>query len=285
MESQRRHPPVFSCEFFPPNTEQARVRLRATWEALSQIQPAFFSVTYGAGGSSRDRTRQLVLDIQHDSDFEAAPHLTCVAATREYTREILEDYRQQGISRIIALRGDMPSGENAIGDFRYARDLVEFIRTETGEHFHIEVAAYPEFHPQASSAQQDLLNYRSKVEAGASSAITQYFFNAEAYFRFIDSCEHLGMSIPVVPGIMPITNARQLCRFSDMCGAEIPRWIRRRLEDFGDDRDSLISFGLDVITELCQRLLDQGSPGLHFYSMNHADPVLAICRNLSIIAR
>ena len=283
MESQRRHPRVFSCEFFPPNNEQARHRLQATREALVRIRPAFFSVTYGAGGSSRDRTRQTLLDIQQYGEVEAAPHLTCIASTRAQTREILSDYQGLGIRRIVALRGDMPSGENSVGHFRYARDLIAFIRAETGDHFKIEVAAYPEFHPQAASAHQDLLNFRAKIEAGANSAITQYFFNAEAYFRFIDSCQKLGIDIPVVPGIMPITNVKQLCRFSDVCGAEIPRWIRRRLESFGDDRDSLISFGVDVVSELCQRLLGQGSPGLHFYTMNQSAPVLAICRNLGLV--
>lgn len=285
MQSQRSYPQTFSCEFFPPNNLQARQRLQATREALGEIQPAFFSVTYGAGGSSRDRTREAVLEIQQQSHFEAAPHLTCVAATREETLEILQDYQQQGIRRIVALRGDMPSGENTVGDFRYARDLVAFIRAETGDHFYIEVAAYPEFHPQCTSTQQDLLHYRAKVDAGANGAITQYFFNPDAYFRFIDSCERLGMDIPVVPGIMPITNTRQLCRFSDMCGAEIPRWIRQRLEDFGDDRDGLLSFGVEVVSALCQRLLEQGCPGLHFYTMNQAGPVLAICRNLGISNR
>jgi len=283
MESQRRHPRVFSCEFFPPNNEQARHRLQATREALVRIRPAFFSVTYGAGGSSRDRTRQTLLDIQQYGEVEAAPHLTCIASTRAQTREILSDYQGLGIRRIVALRGDMPSGENSVGHFRYARDLIAFIRAETGDHFEIEVAAYPEFHPQAANAHQDLLNFRAKIEAGANSAITQYFFNAEAYFRFIDSCQQLGIDIPVVPGIMPITNVKQLCRFSDVCGAEIPRWIRRRLESFGDDRDSLISFGVDVVSELCQRLLGQGSPGLHFYTMNQSAPVLAICRNLGLV--
>lgn len=282
MESQRGFSREISCEFFPPNTEQARIKLQSTREALAQLEPAFFSVTYGAGGSSRDRTRQAVLDIQHHNGIEAAPHLTCVASTRQNTLEILRDYQRLGIRRIVALRGDMPSGEVAQGDFRYARDLVSFIRAETGDHFRIEVAAYPEFHPQAISATQDLLNFRAKVQAGADSALTQYFFNAEAYFRFIDRCERLGMDIPIIPGIMPITNFKQLCRFSDICGAEVPRWLRSSLEDFGDDRDGLIRFGVDVITALCQRLLDQGCPGLHFYSMNQAASVLAICHNLGI---
>jgi len=284
MESQRRHPRVFSCEFFPPNTEQGKIKLQATREALTQLRPAFFSVTYGAGGSSRERTRQVVVDIQQHGGIEAAPHLTGIATSREETREILLDYQRLGIQRIVALRGDMPSGENSIGDFRYARDLIAFIREQTRNHFHIEVAAYPEFHPQARDAHQDLLNFQAKVQAGADSAITQYFFNAEAYFRYIDSCEQLGIDIPVVPGIMPITNVKQLCRFSDICGAEIPRWIRRRLESFGEDRDSLIGFGVDVVSELCQRLLDQGCPGVHFYSMNQAAPILAICRNLGLLS-
>jgi methylenetetrahydrofolate reductase (NADPH) len=285
MQSQLQHLTVFSCEFFPPNTDEGAEKLRNVRTALACLPPAFFSVTYGAGGSTRDRTLEAVLDIQLHSGIEAAPHLTCVASTREGVRAILDHYMTKGIHRLVALRGDMPSGAGmrAPGEFRYANELVEFIRAETGNHFHIEVAAYPEFHPQAPSAERDLDNFQRKVEAGADSAITQYFYNIDAYFGFIDSCEQRGIELPIVPGIMPITNYTQLARFSDMCGAEIPRWIRKRLEGFGDDRDSLRAFGLDVVTELCLRLLEQGAPGLHFYTMNQTNPTLAIWERLGLI--
>ena len=282
MESQKRHSKLFSCEFFPPNTDEGMRKLFAAREELMRMRPAFFSVTYGAGGSTRERTFQAIQAIQAHSGVDAAPHLTCVASTRAGVREILDAYRRQGIHRLVALRGDLPSGMREFGEFRYANELVAFIRAETGDHFHIEVAAYPEFHPQATSTERDLLNFKRKVEAGANSAITQYFYNPESYFRFVDDCEKLGLDMPIVPGIMPITNFTQLARFSDNCGAEIPRWIRKRLESCGDDRDAIRAYGLDVVADLCRRLLDGGAPGLHFYTMNQAGPTLAICQRLGL---
>lgn len=282
MNSQKKYPRTFSFEFFPPKTPEGAIKLRAVRDTLAQLNPLYFSVTFGAGGSTRDHTFDTVAEIQHDTGIDAAPHLSCVASSRDSIRTLLNAYIDQGIHRIVALRGDMPSGMRDIGEFRYANELVAFIRTETGDHFHIEVAAYPEFHPQAPSAHTDLLNFKRKVDAGADSALTQYFYNTDAYFRFVDACEQLGLDLPIVPGIMPITNYTQLARFSDMCGAEIPRWLRKRLEDFGDDMESLRDFGLDVTTELCRKLLDGGAPGLHFYTMNQTGPTLAIWENLGL---
>jgi methylenetetrahydrofolate reductase (NADPH) len=282
MESQKHHSKVYSFEFFPPKTDEGADKLRATRNELAKLKPRFFSVTFGAGGSTRERTFDTVCEIQRDSGIEAAPHLSCVGSTRDSIREILDLYRSQNIRHIVALRGDLPSGMGLPGEFRYANELVAFIRKETGDHFHIEVAAYPEFHPQAPSAEKDLDNFRRKVEAGADSAITQYFFNADAYFNFVGECEKRGLTLPIVPGIMPITNYTQLARFSDMCGAEIPRWIRKRLEGFGDDRESIRAFGEDVVTGLCSALLDAGAPGLHFYTMNQAGPSTAIWNNLGL---
>ena len=279
MESQKKYPPTFSIEFFPPKTEEGKAKLRKTREALAKLNPAYISVTYGAGGSTQQGTLDTVLEIKQ-AGIDAAPHLTCVGATKDNIRALLKTYMDNGIQRIVALRGDMPSGMREMGELAHANELVEFIRTETGDHFHIEVAAYPEVHPQAKSASTDLANFKRKVEAGASSAITQYFYTAEAYFRFVDDCERLGLDIPIVPGIMPITNYKNLARFSDMCGAEIPRWIRKRLEDFGDDIDSLRAFGLEVSTQLSRQLLEQGAPGLHFYCMNQAGPTEAIWREV-----
>jgi methylenetetrahydrofolate reductase (NADPH) len=284
METQKQHPPVYSCEFFPPKTDEGAEKLRITREQLSKLRPRFFSVTFGAGGSTRERTFDTVCEIQRNSGIEAAPHLSCVASTRDSIRDILSLYKKEGITHIVALRGDIPSGMVQPGEFRYANELVEFIRKETGDHFHIEVAAYPEFHPQAVNAETDMDNFQRKVEAGADSAITQYFFNADAYFNFIEQCEKRGLSLPIVPGIMPITNYTQLARFSDMCGAEIPRWIRKRLEGFGDDRASICAFGEEVITRLCRNLLDAGAPGLHFYTMNQAGPTTALWQNLGLDA-
>ena len=283
MESQAQYPKVFSCEFFPPNTDEGMRKLFAAREELMPMRPAFFSVTYGAGGTTRERTFEAIQAIQAHSGVDAAPHLTCVASTRTGIREILDHYRAQGIHRIVALRGDLPSGMREFGEFRYANELVEFIRAETGDEFHIEVAAYPEFHPQASSPERDLLHFQRKVEAGANSAITQYFYNPDSYFRLVDDCQRLGLDLPIVPGIMPITNYTQLARFSDACGAEIPRWIRKRLEGFGEDRDAIRAFGLDVVTDLCRRLLEGGASGLHFYTMNQAGPTLTICERLGLI--
>ncbi|MFN2309120.1 MAG: methylenetetrahydrofolate reductase [NAD(P)H] [Gammaproteobacteria bacterium] len=282
MHSQKKHPRVFSFEFFPPKSDEGAEKLRGVRAELAALKPRFFSVTFGAGGSTRDRTFDTVSEIQRDSGIDAAPHLSCIGSTRENIREILNAYRAAGIGQIVALRGDMPSGMREAGEFRYANELVEFIRAETGRRFHIEVAAYPEFHPQAASAEKDLANFKRKVEAGADSAITQYFYNPYAYFRFVDACERLGVGLPIVPGIMPITNYTQLARFSDACGAEIPRWIRKRLEGFGDDKASICAFGEDVVSELCRTLLEHGAPGLHFYTMNTAGPTVALWRNLGL---
>ena len=279
MESQKKYPPTFSIEFFPPKTEEGKAKLRKTREALAKLNPAYISVTYGAGGSTQQGTLDTVLEIKQ-AGIDAAPHLTCVGATKDNIRALLKTYMDNGIQRIVALRGDMPSGMREMGELAHANELVAFIREETGDHFHIEVAAYPEVHPQAKSASADLANFKRKVDAGASSAITQYFYTAEAYYRFVDDCERLGLDIPIVPGIMPITNYKNLARFSDMCGAEIPRWIRKRLEDFGDDIDSLRAFGLEVSTRLSRQLLEQGAPGLHFYCMNQAGPTQAIWREV-----
>ncbi len=284
METQKQYSPVYSCEFFPPKTDEGAEKLRTTRDQLARLKPRFFSVTFGAGGSTRERTFDTVSEIQRNSGIEAAPHLSCVASTRDSIRDILSLYKNEGIRHIVALRGDIPSGMVQPGEFRYANELVEFIREETGDHFHIEVAAYPEFHPQAISAEADMDNFQKKVEAGADSAITQYFFNADAYFKFVEQIEKRGLSLPIVPGIMPITNYTQLARFSDMCGAEIPRWIRKRLEGFGDDRASIRAFGEDVITQMCRTLLDAGAPGLHFYTMNQAGPTTALWQNLGLDA-
>ncbi len=282
MRTQRRYPRTFSFEFFPPKTREGAEKLRETYRKLAGLRPRFFSVTFGAGGSTRDRTLDTVREIQAESGIEAAPHLSCVGSTRDNVRQILDEYRAAGIRHIVALRGDLPSGTHEPGEFHYANELVAFIRAETGDWFHLEVAAYPEFHPQAPDAQTDLLNFRRKVEAGANSALTQYFYNPYAYYRFVDDCERLGLDLPIVPGIMPITNYTQLARFSDACGAEIPRWIRKRLQGFGDDRASIRAFGTDVVTEMCEALLEAGAPGLHFYTMNRAEPVLEIWTNLGL---
>ncbi len=281
METQRKHPQQFSFEFFPPKTAEGKAKLEQTLATLGALKPAYFSVTFGAGGSTQEGTFETVQMIM-DAGYDAAPHLSCIGSTRENIRAILERYRAAGVRRIVALRGDMPSGMREAGEFHYANELVAFIRETTGDHFHIEVAAYPEFHPQAPGASADMENFARKVAAGANSAITQYFFNPDAYFRFVEDVEKLGVDVPIVPGIMPITNYTQLARFSDMCGAEIPRWIRKRLEDFGDDRDAIRAFGEDVVTDLCHQLLEAGAPGLHFYTMNQAGPTLSIWKNLGL---
>jgi methylenetetrahydrofolate reductase (NADPH) len=271
---------TFSFEFFPPKTPEGSEKLRAVRQKLGALRPEFFSVTFGAGGSTKEGTWNTVMAL-HAEGYPVAPHISCIGTTRESVRELLNGYRQAGIRRLVALWGDMPSGAaGGAGDFRYANELVEFIRLETGDWFHVEVAAYPEYHPQARSPADDLANFVRKVKAGANSAITQYFYNSDAYFRFVDDAEALGCSVPVVPGIMPITNFMQLARFSDACGAEIPRWIRRRLESYGDDRESIRSFGLDVVTDLAEQLLVAGAPGLHFYTMNQAEPTLALWQRL-----
>ena len=281
MQSQKKFPRTFSFEFFPPNTPEGQEKLRATTRQLAQLKPMFFSVTFGAGGSTRDRTLGTVLDIRAMGEA-AAPHISCIASTRENIRDWLQRYKESGIKHLVALRGDLPSGLAASGEFRYANELVEFIRREFGGTFHIEVAAYPEFHPQARTAQEDLASFKRKIESGADSAITQYFYNAEAYYRFVDECEAMGLAIPIVPGIMPIGRFSQLARFSDACGAEIPRWIRKRLEGYGDDVASIRSFGLDVVTALCDDLLRQGAPGLHFYTLNQAGLTTTIWQRLGL---
>ena len=281
MQTQKKFARTFSFEFFPPNTPEGMEKLRATTQQLAQLKPKFFSVTFGAGGSTRERTLETVLDIRAQG-HAAAPHISCVASTRDSVREMLQRYKDKGITHLVALRGDLPSGIAAAGEFRYANELVAFIRGEFGGQFHIEVAAYPEYHPQAKSAQDDLLNFKRKVEAGADSAITQYFYNADAYYHFIDECAAMGVDIPIVPGIMPIGRFAQLARFSDACGAEIPRWIRRKLEGYGDDSASIRAFGLDVVTRLCDDLLSAGAPGLHFYTMNQAGLTSTIWQRLGL---
>ena len=271
----------FSIEFFPPQTSEGVEKLRATRAKLAELKPEFFSVTFGAGGSTQARTFETVFEIQREG-HQAAPHLSCIGSTREHVREILTRYKAEGIRRIVALRGDLPSGVGDPGELRYANELVEFIRAETGDHFHIEVAAYPEYHPQARSPKDDLLAFKRKVDAGANSAITQYFYNLDAYLHFRDECAALGVNVPIVPGIMPIVSFSKLARFSDACGAEIPRWMRRKFEAFGDDSDSIKAFGLDVVSELCAKLIAAGAPGLHFYSMNQAAPTIALCERLGL---
>jgi methylenetetrahydrofolate reductase (NADPH) len=268
-----------SFEFFPPKTPEGADKLIAVRQTLYALDPQFFSVTYGAGGSTQDGTMQTVQAILADGR-DAAPHFSCIGATRDSVREQLARFAQAGVRRIVALRGDLPSGYGGFGEFRYASELVGFIRTETGSRFHVEVACYPETHPQARSPEADLQAYLAKVNAGADSAITQYFFNADAYFRFVDEAARLGASIPVVPGIMPITSSTQVMRFSDACGAEIPRWIRLRLQAFGDDSASIRAFGLDVVSALCERLRAGGAPGLHFYTMNQSSATVEIARRL-----
>jgi methylenetetrahydrofolate reductase (NADPH) len=281
MESQKQFKRCFSFEFFPPNTAEGAEKLAQTARQLAQLKPEFFSVTYGAGGSTRERTLRAVLDLC-EGGHAAAPHISCIGSSRTSVREILQEYKNHGIRHLVALRGDLPSGTASTGEFHYANELVEFIRKEFGEQFFIEVAAYPEYHPQARTAQDDLKAFRRKVEAGADSAITQYFFNADAYFNFVDECEAMRLNIPIVPGIMPIGRFSQLARFSDACGAEIPRWIRRKLEGYGDDVSSIRAFGLDVVTELCDRLLSSGAPGLHFYTLNQAGLTTTIWHRLGL---
>jgi methylenetetrahydrofolate reductase (NADPH) len=275
--------PIFSFELFPPKTDKGIAKLHETVTTLNARHPAFFSVTYGAGGSTQSNTFATV-DWVRDQGIRIAPHVSCVGSTREEIVQILKRYEAQGIDRIVALRGDLPSGAGtgSMGDLNHANELVSLIRERFDETFHIEVAAYPEMHPQAANFDKDLENFKRKVDAGANSAITQYFYNADAYANFIDGCEQHGIDIPIVPGIMPITNFSNLVRFSDACGAEIPRWLRKRLEAYGDDIDSIRRLGTEVVTKLCQQLLDMGAPGLHFYTMNQAEPTLAIWDRLGL---
>ncbi len=272
---------LYSVEFFPPKTLDGVEKLRATRHALAPLAPAFCSVTFGAGGSTREGTLETVLEIRNEG-LTATPHISCIGTTQAMVRDVLARYKGHGIRHLVALRGDLPSGSVDAGDFRYANELVAFIRRETGDWFHIDVAAYPEYHPQARSPDDDFANFKRKIEAGADSAITQYFFNADAYFRFVEQCVAVGLDIPVVPGIMPISSYTKLARFSDACGAEIPRWIRRKLESYGDDVASIRAFGLDVVTGLCEDLLEGGAPGLHFYTLNQAPLTVALWQRLGL---
>jgi len=278
--STAKHTPI-SFEFFPPKTAEGTAKLVNVRHELYALKPEFFSVTYGAGGSTQDGTLQQVQAILSEG-FDAAPHFSCIGATRESVREQLAAFKSAGIRRMVALRGDLPSGHGTFGEFRYASELVAFIREETGDYFHLEVGCYPEVHPQAKSPEADLQAYVTKVRAGANSAITQYFYNSDAYFRFVDDAYKLGADIPVVPGIMPIISSTQLMRFSDACGAEIPRWIRLRLQAFGDDTASIKAFGLDVVADLCEQLLNGGAPSLHFYTMNQSQAVKQLVERISV---
>ena len=271
-----------SFEFFPPRTEKGFENLTKAHADLAKFEPTFFSVTYGAGGSTQDGTFDAVKHIL-DAGSPAAPHLTCVGASHDLIKTTVQQYLDIGVQRIVVLRGDLPSGMVERGDFKYAEDLVKFIRQEFGDELHLEVAAYPDFHPESASPLTDIQYLKRKFDVGASSAITQYFYNADSYFAFVDEAQHMGVSAPIVPGIMPITNYATLVRFSDACGADLPRWIRARLEQYQNDEDSLKAFGVDVVTHLCHDLLDNGIPGLHFYSLNKAEPTTQICRNLGII--
>ena len=273
--------PEISFEFFPPKTEEGVLKLRETRKQLALLKPKFLSVTFGAGGSTRDRTMDAVLEIQAEG-FEAAPHISGISSSKAEILSLLKTYQSHGIRRLVVLRGDLPSGEVSSGDFAYASQLVTFVREQTGDWFQIEVAAYPETHPEARSAANDLKHFKTKVDAGANAAITQYFYNADAYFQFVDQCQKMGIEIPIVPGVMPIYNYTQLARFSNVCGAEIPRWLRLRLEDYGDDMASLRAMGLDVVTDLCEKLLAGGAPGLHFYTMNQSGIISNIAERLHL---
>ncbi len=274
--------PELSFEFFPPRTPKGFENLAGVRDALAKFGPAFFSVTYGAGGSTQEGTFEAVKAIL-DSGTESAPHLTCVGASRDLIRETVQSYLDIGVKRIVVLRGDLPGGMVERGYFKYAEDLVRFIREEFGDELHLEVAAYPDFHPESASAMTDMQYLKRKFDAGANSAITQYFYNADSYFAFVDELQRMGVTAPIVPGIMPITNYTTLVRFSDTCGAELPRWIRARLEQYQYDEASLKDFGLDVVTHLCFDLLDNGVPGLHFYSLNKTEPASQICRQLGVV--
>lgn len=282
MEPKNQYEKEYSFEFFPPRSAEAEELLVNTSDMLAALNPLFFSVTFGADGTSRDKTRETVMNLKVRTGIESAPHISCIGSTRENIRGIIEDYRIQGIRRIVCLRGDMPSGMMDVGEFRYANELVEFIRQETESYFHIEVAAYPEMHPQAPNIEADFQNFKRKIDAGANGAITQYFYNADAYFRFRDACDKSGIDVPITPGIMPIGNFFQISRFSEACGAEIPRWMRKRFEYFGDDRESVHSLSVELISGLCQRLLDNDVPGLHFYTMNRSHLVRRIWDNLDL---
>lgn len=281
MDSQKQFSPAYSCEFFPPRTDKGRSNLATTISELAKLNPAYFSCTYGAGGTTQEGTYDVIKQLT-GLNLEAAPHITCVGSSREKIHELLDGYKDLGIKRIVALRGDLPEGIEDIGEFHFANELITFIREQFGDHFHIEVAAYPEKHPEAADMSADLTNFKRKVDAGANAAITQFFYDINAYTRFVDACEKLNLNIPIVPGIMPITNNKQLLRFSDNCGAIIPPIIRSKLEDFGDDLESICKYGEDVVTDLCQQLLDVGAPGLHFYTLNRSGPTTALWNNLGL---
>ena len=274
----------YSLEFFPPKTPDGIAKLRAARRELAELRPAFCSVTFGAGGSTREGTLATVLEIR-DEGMEGVPHLSCVGSTRDGVRDVLAQYRQHGIRHLVALRGDLPSGSADVGEFRYASELVRFIRDETGDWFHVDVAAYPEYHPQSRNPDDDVASFQRKIDAGADSAITQYFFNTDAYWHFVDACARRGVRVPIVPGIMPISSFTKLARFSDACGAEIPRWIRRRLEGMGDDSASIRAFGLDVVTKMCASLIERGAPGLHFYTLNQPTLTVAIWQALGLTTK
>lgn len=269
-----------SLEFFPPKTDEQRDVLEKSLQKFKELKPEYVSVTFGAGGSTLSYTPDTIRHLREAHGLDAAPHLSCMGGTKAEIRALIREYREKGCRRLVALRGDLPSGMASYGDFRYASDLVEFIRAESGDYFHIEVACYPEVHPQSEDAHADLAHFKRKVDAGANGAITQYFYNPDAYFRFVDDARRLGVTLPIVPGIMPITNYSQLRRFSEMCGAEIPRWIARRLQALGDDHEAIREFGIDVVTELCRRLVDGGAPALHFYTLNRARSTLSIVERL-----
>jgi len=281
MKSQQQYAQKFSLEFFPPRTDAGMDKLKTVIADLGQLSPDYMSVTYGAGGTTQEKTLETVNYIQQHTPFNAAPHLTCIGASQESILGLLETYEAMGVKRIVALRGDLPSGMMDPGEFKYASDLVAFIREQKGDQFHLEVAAYPETHPQARNCEVGINWFKHKVNQGADSAITQYFYNVDSYLYFIENCERHGIDLPIVPGIMPITNYENLIRFSEGCGAEVPRWLKCRLESFEDDTESLLAFGQDVVAELCQRLLDAGAPGIHFYSMNQTQPTLEIVKNLT----
>ena len=270
-----------SFEFFPPRTEEQRLILESTWQKLAPLRPDYLSVTFGAGGSTLDATRETVTALAAGTDVPVAPHISCMAQSKALLCEMLQGYREQGVNRLVVLRGDRPDGVAGPGPFQYANELVAWIRREFGDSFRIEVACYPEFHPESPSARTDLHYFKQKVDAGADGAVTQYFYNADAYFHYLDDCRRMGIGIPITPGIMPITNYRQLSRFSEMCGAEIPQWLRRRLEAFGDDGASIRAFGLDIVTELCERLLAGGAPGLHIYTLNRANASFLLWQRLN----
>ena len=285
MDSQKKYSPKFSFECYSPKTPEAITNLQKAQLELAKLNPDFFSVTYGAGGSTRNMTFETVLDIREKTGIESVPHISCVGNWNDEIKVMLQNYIANNIKRIVVLRGDLPSGSVGYGQFQHANELVEFIKEQTGDHFHIEVAAYPEFHPQATSAKDDIDNFKRKVDAGANSAITQYFYNPFSYYRFVDYCEKLDINIPIVAGVMPITNYTQLVRFSEGCGAEIPRWILKQLQDYGDDLESIFKFGVDVVTELCDDLLNNDAHGLHFFTMNKSAASCAIWKNLGLDQR